>query len=90
MLFVEGFVPRSGDDAVPYHSSQWQRFRLIDLAAPALHAGEEVIHHAPVKDVLLVNGNIRCAHGNALVVVHAQGRRTNAKKRPMDSRSRSH
>src|SRR5579863_8623971 len=63
----KGFSPRSGDDAVPDHSGQWRRFRLIDLAAPALHAGQEVIHHASAEDVRLVNSNIRCAHGNYLV-----------------------
>ena len=83
-VVLEGVALRSGDDAVPDHSGQWQRFRLIDLADPALHAGKEVIHHAPAEDVLLVNGNIRCAHGNDLVVVHAQGRRNNAKERTLD------
>src|SRR4029077_12318085 len=63
---------------------QWQRFHRINLANPALHAGEEVIHHAPAKDVLLVNGNVYRADGNALVVVHSQGRRNNAKERTVD------
>ena len=83
-VVLEEFAQCSGDDAVPDHGGQWQRFRLIDLAAPTLHAGEEVVHHARVEDVLLVNGNIRCAQGNDLVVVHAQGRWNNTKERPMN------
>src|SRR5580700_8953722 len=83
-VVLEGVALRSGYDAVADDGGQWQRFRRINLANPALHAGEEVIHQAAGEYVLLVNGNVCRAHRNALVVVHAQGRRNHAKERTVD------
>ena len=85
LLLSKSCPLRSGDHAVCRYGGRWQRFRLIDLAGQRCVPARKSFTATPLRDVLLVGLCRRCrAHGNDLVVVHAQGRRRNAEERTVD------